>query len=263
MTLSPSTVARNPMPDPNPNADVLNAALPEDLFPLADDAISLSNSSSSGRSWVPIRRLGRDDGDAVLQHLLSLDADDRRRRFGHLASDEHIRNYVEQLDFERDRVAGVHDRSLKLVAQSHLAFMMDPGAATAPVGTGAETTEVAVGNAARPTSAAEFSVSVLPRSRGQGIGSLLFDHAVTAARNHGVRRLWIHLLKENAAMLAIVQHTGAQIDFEGSEATAQLELPAESLLSRIGERMGAGAAELDYRMKLQSLRLDALRPACR
>ncbi|MEO5733927.1 MAG: GNAT family N-acetyltransferase [Rubrivivax sp.] len=241
---------RNPMVGPqghdpnailmaNPNDDVLNAALPTDRV----------RSSHAARSWVPIRTLTPPDRTRVLEHLLALDTDDRVLRFGHVASDDRIARYVEQLDFERDLIFGVFDRSLRLVAQAHLAFGHEAAAA--------ETAgDVEAGEA-------EFSLSVLPRSRGQGMGSLLFDHAVTAARNRGVRRLWIHLLRENAAMLAIVRRSGAQIDFDGVDATAQLQLPAESLLSRIDERIGHRAAELDYRRKLRELRIDLLKPAAR
>ncbi len=233
----PHTVPAGRKPDTalmmNPNAEVLDAALPADGPP----------PSHAGRSWVPIRTLTSHDRDRVLDHLLALDADDRVLRFGHLASDDRIAAYVQQLDFDRDLILGVFDRRLRMVAQAHLAI-------------GAEASDSQVGEA-------EFSVSVLPRSRGQGMGSLLFDHAVTAARNRGARRLWIHLLRDNAAMLSIVRKAGAQIDFDGSDATAQLHLPAESLLSRIGECVGQGAAELDYRLKLQGLKLDALVPAAR
>ncbi len=236
--------------DPNPNADVLNAALPPDPWlPVPADSADVP-SGLGARSWVPIRGLTTNDRVPMLDHLLALNASDRRLRFGHLASDDHIRSYVERLDLERDLLVGVFDRSLRLVAQAHLAFLKMSGPAVQEAG------DAVPGARACDLHEAEFSVSVLPRSRGQGMGSLLFEHAVTAARNRGVGRLWIHLLRENAAMLAIVQRAGAQIDFDGRDATAQLTLPGESLLSRLGACVGQGAAELDYRLKLQSLRLD-------
>ncbi|MDQ2780756.1 MAG: GNAT family N-acetyltransferase [Pseudomonadota bacterium] len=205
----------------SPDAKLLNDALPS-------LAAQLAPRPPARRSWVPIRGLSARHRQRLLAHLLALSGDDRLLRFGYTASNERIAAYVEQIDFEHDQVFGVFDRGLHLIAQAHLAF----------------------DSAAEPASAAaEFGTSVLPRARGQGIGSLLFDHAVLLARNRGVRELRIHLLRQNQAMLAIVRRAGAAIDFDGGDATAKVLLPADTLGSRIGEMIGHRAAELDYRWK--------------
>ena len=188
--------------------------------------------------WAPVRTLGARHRERVLAHLLALDDEDRQRRFGHLASDERIRHYALQIDFERDQVFGVFDRRLRLVAMVHLAYE-----AAAAVDGGA----------------VEFGISVLPQARGRGLGSLLFEHAATHARNRGRSTMLIHLARDNAAMLAIVRRSGATISFDGHEALARLALPADTLGSQIAELLGHQAAEFDYRIKLQVLRLDALR----
>lgn len=187
------------------------------------------------RHWVPIRTLAQRHRARVLDHLLALDPADRARRFGHQAGDERLSHYVEQMDFEADSIYGIFDRRLRLGAMVHLAF-----------GAGGSVQD----------GAAEFGISVLPALRGRGIGSLLFDHAVTLARNRGVRTLLIHLARDNAAMLAIVRRAGARLSFEGSDAIATLPLPADTLGSQIAELLGHQAAELDYRLKWQVLRLD-------
>ncbi len=185
------------------------------------------------RNWVPIRALGPRHRARVCQHLLALDDDDRARRFGHLASDERIRHYVEQMDFDADALFGVFDRRLQLVAMVHLAFQPQGGAA-------------------------EFGISVLPQMRGRGVGALLFEHAVTLARNRSVNTLIIHLARDNAPMLAIVRRAGATLAFDGSDAIATLPLPADTLGSQIQEMLGHQAAEFDYRLKQRALRLDTL-----
>jgi GNAT superfamily N-acetyltransferase len=191
----------------------------------------------SARRWAPIRTLGARHAPRVLAHLLALSPQDRQLRFGHLVSDEGIRHYAEQLDYERDQVMGVFNRGLKLVALVHLAF----------------------GAAGRvPGGAAEFGISVLPRQRGQGLGALMFEHAVTCARNRGIGTLLIHLARDNAPMLAIVRRAGAEVSFDGSDVLAQLPLPTDTLGSHIQELLEHQAAELDYRLKLQVLRLRAL-----
>ena len=184
--------------------------------------------------WVPVRSLGQRHRARALEHLLALGEADRVLRFGHLASDERLRQYVALLDFERDAVFGVFDRRLRLSALVHLAFEADGHAA-------------------------EFGVSVRPSLRGRGLGTLLFDHAVMHARNRGVRTLFIHLARDNAPMLSIVRQAGAEIAFEGAEAQAQLPLPADTLGSQLQELLGHQASDLDYRLKRQALRLDTLR----
>ena len=187
--------------------------------------------------WLPVRTLGVHHRGRVLDHLLALGQQDRHLRFGHVASDEQIGRYVEQLDFGRDEVFGVFDDQLALVAMAHLALDSD--------GDG---------------SLAEFGVSVHPHLRGRGIGGRLFHHAVTHARNRGAHSMAIHIARENTSMLAIVRRAGAQISFDGAEATAQLGLPADTLGTQIEAMVERKAADLDYRIKLQVLRLDRLWP---
>jgi GNAT superfamily N-acetyltransferase len=187
------------------------------------------------RTWVPIRVLGPRHRHRVSQHLLALGSDDRARRFGHLASDERIQRYVAQMDFDADVIFGVFDRRLRLAAMVHLAFQSEAGAA-------------------------EFAISVLQRMRGRGVGALLFEHAVTLARNRGIRRLVIHLARDNAPMLAIVKRAGAELAFKGSDAIASLPLASDTLSTQIQEMLGHQAAELDYRLKWQARRLHRSRP---
>jgi GNAT superfamily N-acetyltransferase len=182
------------------------------------------------RSWVPIRALASRHRARVGQHLLALDSTDRAWRFGHPASDERIQHYVEQMDFDADALFGVFDRRLRLVAMVHLAFQGQSGVA-------------------------EFGISVLPAVRARGIGVLLFEHAVTLARNRGINRLVIHLAKDNEPMLAIVRRAAATLAFDGSNVVAMLALAGDTLGSQMQERLGHQAAELDYRMKYRALRL--------
>jgi GNAT superfamily N-acetyltransferase len=186
--------------------------------------------------WVPVRRLGDQHRKRVLDHLLALNEEDRALRFGHLASDERLRHYVDSMDFTQDAIFGVFDRSLRLGAMVHLAFGE---------------------RGALPADTAEFGISILPRMRGRGVGALLFDHAVTLARNRGCRSLLIHLARDNAPMLTIVRQAGATVAFDGSDALATLPLAADTLGSQFQELLGHQAAAFDYRLKLQSLRLAA------
>lgn len=187
--------------------------------------------------WVPIRSLAPRHRDRIARHLLGLSEHDRYLRFGHAASDEQVRRYVEHLDFDRDEVLGIFNRRLRLLAMAHLAYAPDDG------------------NAA----SAEFGVSVAANARGRGYGKRLFDLAALHARNRGVQTLLIHALSENAPMLRIARQAGAEVVRDGSESQALLKLPADTLASQVEQIVETSAAEWDYRLKQHARRMERLR----
>ena len=202
---------------------------------LLEAALPPGKAADAGwRHWLPVRNLGSQHRERIATHLLALTEADRNLRFGHAASNGQIQHYVQGLNFSRDEVFGVFDSQLVLVAMGHLAFDEAHGAA-------------------------EFGVSVLPGVRGRSVGGRLFSLAVTHARNRGALVMAIHIARENTAMLSIVRRAGAQIEFDGPEASAQLELPSRTLASHVQALVGSQAADLDYRIKMQVLRLDLLR----
>ena len=185
-------------------------------------------------AWVPIRSLAVRHRPLILAHLLALSESDRYLRFGYAASDTQVQRYVDSIDFGRDEVVGIFDEALALVAVAHLA-RIEGAAGTAPM--------------------AEFGVSVLPRARGRGWGSRLFERAVLHARNWGAQTMIIHALSENTAMLRIARKAGATIERDGGEAQALLRLPPEDASSRMDALVAQQAGEFDYQLKLQALRL--------
>ncbi len=165
----------------------------------------------------PICTLGTPHRDLIIGHLLALDSDARVLRFGCRVSDDRVRQYVGELDFGRDAIFGVADRPRSLGALVHLAF---PPSTDTPGGV------------------VEFGVSVLLALRGQGLGSRLFEHAVVHARNRGMKRMVIHMARDNAAMRAIVRSAGAAMAFDGPDVIAELPLPADTLGSQMQEWFG-------------------------
>lgn len=183
------------------------------------------------RPTVPIRAIEARHRSRVMRHLLALPDQDRYLRFGYAASDEQIKRYVDGIDFDRDLVLGIHDRRLELTAMAHLAFSVAPDC----------------------KSCAEFGVSVLPRARGRGYGSRLFDRAAVHACNEGVELFFIHALSENTVMLRIARAAGAKVERDGSESEAFLRLPPASFDTRVSEFVDDQWAELDYRLKAQAI----------
>jgi GNAT superfamily N-acetyltransferase len=179
---------------------------------------------------VPIRSLGPEHRERIARHLMALAPHDRYLRFGYAAADEHVRRYVDGLDFAHDEIFGIYNRRLELIAMAHLAFSVDP----------------------QLTSCAEFGVSVSEHVRGRGYGARLFERAVMHARNEGVQMLFIHALSENTAMLKIARNAGAKVERDGSESEAFLRLPAATLDSRVTELVHQHLGFTDYHLKAQA-----------
>jgi len=188
--------------------------------------------------WVPVKTLGAEHRDAIVEHLLALPPGDRYLRFGHAASDDQIRRYVDSLVHERDEVFGVFNKHLKLVAFAHLAY---PHEGPCPV--------------------AEYGVSVSSHLRGQGFGKRLFAHAVLRARNRATEMLQIHALAENQPMLAIARSAAATVERHGPEAEALLKLPQPDMASRWEAWLENRAGGIDYSVKQQTQRLLQIKSA--
>lgn len=203
---------------------------------MAMTAFSAKSTSEGQEGFVPVRELHVQDRQDVLTHLLALDGTDRYLRFGYAAQDAQIAHYVAELDFGRDRVFGIYNRKLCLIAVAHLAYIHDPQAA----------------------SCAEFGVSVLPAWRGRGFGTELFARAVLHARNAHIALMFIHALSENTAMLHIAQRAGATVERLGSESEAYLSLPSPTLQSHWHEAVDAQIADMDYQLKSHARHVWAL-----
>ncbi|MGQ3053356.1 MAG: GNAT family N-acetyltransferase [Roseateles sp.] len=212
---------------PDPSAPA--AAPVETASPLASARAALERLST----WVPIRSLARRHRRRIIDHLLALEAPDRYLRFGYPASDEQIRKYALSIDFGRDEVLGIFNRRLQLIAMAHLAF--------------AQPVEGEPGR-----TMAEFGVSVLPRSRGRGLGRRLFDAAALHARNRGIDTLFIHALSENRPMLRIATAAGASVERDGSESAAWLRLPPNTVGSQVEQALNRHLGELDFQIKRQA-----------
>lgn len=145
-----------------------------------------------------VHQLTHADRERIYRHFSQLGTEDRRLRFGTVLDDTGIRTYCDKLDFEKGALFGVFGSSLELDGVAHLALW--PGAA-------------------------EVGLSVLSSARGTGVGSRLFDRAMLHARNSGVAELFMHCLRENAAIRHIAKRAGMRIVSEAGEADAYLELP--------------------------------------
>jgi GNAT superfamily N-acetyltransferase len=189
-----------------PDADLADA--PAIRAPKGSAAMSLA-AGLPGQvlDWVAlIERLGEPDRDDLLQHFLQLDAQDRRLRFGTAARDDHLRRYVGGLDFDRAYVYGVRDADSGWLGIGHLQDETPDGA--------------------------ELGLSVLPHARRRGLGAAIFRYAVAQASRNGSKRLFMHMLSSNRAILSIARDAGMTIQSGSGEADAFLIVPDHATLIR-------------------------------
>lgn len=171
---------------------------------------------------VAVQRLNEGARAALVAHFLALPTADRRLRFGSSLSPESIAAYVDEIDFDRDAVFGVHDDRLALVGVAHVAFGDD---------------------------LAELGLSVLPAHRGHGVGGALFERAAAHARNRFIPRLFMHCLTENAPIIRMARRFGMAIVMDAGDANAHLKLPPASPASITGEFVTDRFALYDHALK--------------
>jgi RimJ/RimL family protein N-acetyltransferase len=182
---------------------------------------------TAGRS-VPVRELHAGYREEILEHLLQLNDDDRRLRFGTQTPDEVTHHYVEGLDFNKDAIFGVFDLNLKLIGMAHLAYL--------PTLKG-------------QARAAEFGVSVLPEGRGKGLGTALLQRSAVHSRNTRIETLYVHCLANNKAMMHLAQKAGMSVNYAHGDADAYLTLAPASPATIVEEAANEHWADMDYALK--------------
>ena len=182
----------------------------------------------SARQAVPVRELHAGYRQEILNHLLQLNDEDRRLRFGTQTLNEVIEHYVEGLNFNKDVIFGVFDLDLKLIGMAHLAYLPE------------------LQGQAR---AAEFGVSVLPKGRAQGIGTALLQRSAVHARNTQIETLYVHCLANNKAMMHLAQKAGMRVEYAYGDADAYLTLPPASTATIVEEAANEQWADMDYALK--------------
>ena len=176
------------------------------------------------------RELHANERPQLLTHLLALDAEDRHRRFAHMLSDDGIRRYVEGIDLARDAVFVVTGIDLAIIGAAHLA---------------------------REDGHAQLGISVLPRSRGLGIGGALLERCAARAGNWGMRVMFMNCLVENAAMMHLARKQGLKIAVSGADAEAFVRLPRADLTSLAADAVAEHLGLFDHAQKSYWIALQA------
>jgi RimJ/RimL family protein N-acetyltransferase len=150
-----------------------------------------------------VQKLSSLQRPALLRHLQTLSAEDRRLRFGTYMNDAALEQYVNRIDFTHDKVFGIYGRDMSLIGMAHLAL----------------------DNAHHY---AELGLSVEPAQRGHGYGLALLNRGKLSAVTRGYTTLFMHCLAENQIMIHLARKAGLKLVTEQGEVDAHLKLEATS-----------------------------------
>jgi len=177
-----------------------------------------------------IRKLWVGEAAKYREHLLRLDPDSRRSRFGGAVADDFVRRYVEL--------------SIALEAVVHGFFIdgeMHGAAELRPLGL------------PFPRQA-EAAISVEKDWQSHGVGSALLRHTLLTARNRGFRLLHMACLAENRRMQQLARKFDAELSFDFGSVIGEVEASRPTPLSLMREMMadshGFATAMLDLQSRI-------------
>ncbi len=158
-----------------------------------------------------IRKLWIGEAEIYRDHLLRLDAESRRNRFAGSVSDEFVHGYAD-LSFGIDAV--IHgffvDGTLRGAAELR------------PIGLPI-------------THEAEAAFSIEKPWQSHGIGSVLLERTLLAARNRGLKFLHMACLADNKRMQQLARKYEAELSFDFSSVVGEVATPRPTPLSLMRE----------------------------
>ncbi|TCT05627.1 GNAT family N-acetyltransferase [Aquabacter spiritensis] len=158
-----------------------------------------------------IRRLWPGEGPRLRDHLLRLDAESRRTRFGSTVSDAFIVHHAERAFTAGAVMLGAFvDGDLRAAAEIY------------PL-------------TALLASEAEAAFSVETAYQNHGFGTLLMARVVLAARNRGIRTLQMNCLAYNRPMQQVARKFDAVLAFDSDWVVAELKAPFPTVFSMAEE----------------------------
>jgi GNAT superfamily N-acetyltransferase len=177
-----------------------------------------------------IRKLWIGESEDYRDHLLRLDAESRRNRFGLALADELIEAYVASPTWRGAVMHGfLVDGVLRGVAE------LKPFAV-------AFSTE------------AEAAFSIEKPWQSHGVGSALLARTLLAARNRGIRQVHMACLADNARMQQLARKFAARLSFDFGNVVGEVAAPHPTPLSLMRELVadshGLASAMLDAQARL-------------
>lgn len=177
-----------------------------------------------------IRKLWATESGKFRDHLIRLDQENRRMRFGHSVSEVFLNDYAARTSDLSSLTYGffVHG---EIRAAAELRKLGDSWGADA-----------------------EGAFSVEREWQDHGVGTELMGRVIRAARNRGVEHLYMSCLAENARMQRIAAKHGANLRFEYGEVIGDIMPTCPTYLSLFEEAFddsrGFMLAVLDVQQKM-------------
>ncbi len=179
------------------------------------------------RIWgETIRKLWFTETEKFRDHLLRLDRESRRMRFGMLVDDAFVHKYAERTgQFQSVIYGSFAGREMHAAAELRM-----------------------IGDSWHGDAEAAFSVE--REYQDSGVGTELLGKIILAARNRGVDRLYMNCLSENRKMQRIAKKYEADLFFDHGEVVGQLKPSVPTPLSLWSEALdnsnGFVMAVLDF-----------------
>ena len=163
-----------------------------------------------------IRKLWIGEAKPYREHLLRLDADSRRNRFGGAVSHAFVQDYAD-LSFGIDAV--IHG--------FFVAGTLRGAAELRPIG-------------AAMTREAEAAFSIERPWQSHGVGSMLLERTLLAARNRSLKFLHMACLADNKRMQQLARKYDAQLSFNFASVVGEVATPRPTPLSLLRELLADG-----------------------
>ena len=162
------------------------------------------------------RKLWFTESEKFQNHLLRLDKESRRMRFGGAVDDAFIRNYSERMGRFHGVIYGFFmGRDMRAAAELRM-----------------------IGDSWHGEAEAAFSVE--RQYQDSGIGTELLGKVIVAARNRGVDELYMNCLAENHRMRRVAKKYEADLYFDHGEVVGQLKPSFPTPLSLWSEAIDDG-----------------------
>ena len=168
-----------------------------------------------------IRKLWVGEAELYHGHLLRLDGESRRNRFGGAVSDDFIRRYCEPPALSGAITYGFFvDGVLRGAAELRLL---------------------------EPAGDAEVALSIERTWQSQGVGTALLEHLLLAACNRRINRLHMLCLAENGRMRQLARKFDAELSIQSGSVVGEMKAPHPTPMSVMRELV-ADSADLALAM---------------
>lgn len=170
------------------------------------------------------RKLASFEGDKLIEHLCKLKDEDRRLRFGVVATDDYIKNYVTKSLTDEDSVWFIIGEN-RIIAACHVAIYNGEG---------------------------ELGCSVDPKFRGLGLAQAMFDRSVTFLRSRNIQDVYMHCLTENQVMKHIAHKNDMTVVSCYGETDAKVHVQPPTPMTVVQEAYLDRIAMYDMLIRSQS-----------